>query len=289
MMPEPRSPRSVDSVPVLDASIVAPYPPAGTPAAYELRIGTQRYIFAHAFGVWSAPAGTPQATIATIEVPYLPNDPAERVVIWVESLALLTGRDFYPWVKIDEQYLKVVTYGPLPSPLIEVPRRGFGAQMATIKANAVVSVVDTFALGETTRRYDLGPADSQAEAVRPQPIGADVVMTVRSFTGANVHEQIVQDGRYSRTGATNRGTREVADFNQALYSIQFESIDLHAKPGRMQSYTVPHPPNTPSTGSLMILTAELAWPVWGQPPRRACTAATVHPADVVDSWLVDRR
>jgi hypothetical protein len=236
--------------------------------------------------MWVAPAGTPQAPVTTADVPYLPDDPAERVAIPVASTVMLTGRTL-PWVRINEQWLKVVVYGPA---VVEVPRRGYGALVAAVAADAVVSVVDSFSGGYTTGRYDTLPWTlAGAEAIRPQPIDADVVLTVRSFTGANVHEQIVQDGRYSRTGATNRGTREVADFNQALYSIQFESTDLHAKPGRMQSYTVPHPPNTPSTGSLMILTAELFWPIWGQPPRRSCTAALVHPADVVDAWLVDRR
>ncbi len=164
--------------------------------------------------------------------------------------------------------------------------------VGTIAANATVTVVDSFATGYVTGRYD---APGSPEQVRAQPVDADVVMTERSASGVlfqDFHEQLVQDGRFSRAGALGRGAQEMADFVDPLVSIEFETDDLNARPGRLQAYALPHPDNpllVPLTGEYMILSAALTWPVWGQPPRRQCQAAAVHPAKVVDTWVSDSR
>jgi len=155
-----------------------------------------------------------------------------------------------------------------------------------IKAGAVVTAIDSLGDLLTTGRYDVA---GSPERIRPQPIGADVVMTARHNTPGLVHEQLVQDGRYSRSGATARAAQEEIDFNQALISIQFETDDLNAKPGRLQTYHIPDPVVTLLQGEYMILSAELSWPVWGEVPRRVCTAAEVRSASVLDTWLVDTR
>ena len=144
------------------------------------------------------------------------------------------------------------------------------------------NLVDSLGDGKPTRRYD---AAGSPEIVRAQAIGADVVMTVRTSTDPAIHEQLVQDGRYSRTGAGNRGTAELAAFGVPHASIQFETEDLHAKPGRVQAYDL----GAGMAGQFMIVSAELTWPAWGHPPRRSCVAADVRGADVTDAWLVDTR
>lgn len=274
------------SLPVADASILDPVTDTGT--RREVRIGTQRLLVRYAEGVWSAPVGTEQTTTVTVDAPYEPNPAFENVVyIGVGDLAFLTGRNF-PWVRIDQQWLQVINYSTSPAPQIRVPRFGYGAQIGDIKAGAVVTVVDSFADIVTTGRYDT----PTPEVIRPQPIDSDVVMVVRSVTGQAIHEQIVQDGRYSRSGATARGTREAQDFYQAMINIQFDTTDLAASPGRLQAYDLAPPfpdGGAHQAGEYMILTADLTWPKWGDPPRRTCTATDIHPADVMDAWLVDRR
>jgi len=280
-------PAFIYSLPVVDASILDPI--TDVMPRREVRIGSQRLAVRYAEGVWSAPDGTPQTTTVTVDAPYEPNPTFENIVyIGVADLAFLTGRNF-PWVKIDEQWLQVMTYSTVPAPSIRVPRFGYGAQVGDIKAGAVVTVVDSLADIVTTGRYD---APGSLEVIRPQPIGADVVLVVRSSTGYAIHEQIVQDGRYSRDGATARGTREAQDFFQALIKIEFATTDMAASPGRLQAYDVAPPIPTGGArmaGQYMILTAELTWPKWGDPPLRSCMATAVHPSDVMDTWLVDRR
>ena len=274
---------NLTSVPVLDASIVFPLDPAN---GYEVRIGAQRFLVGYAWGAWSAPPGTPQATVVTMDAPFDPGA-AGDVTIWIGDVSIFTGRDFGWWVKVNEQYLQVLAYGPIPSPQIVVPRSGYGAQVADLVVGDVVTVVDSLAGLAVTNRYN---TPGSQELTRAQPIDADVVVTVRSVTGAAIHEQIIQDGRYSRTGAAARGAREVADFHQALIAIEFETDDLNAIPGRLQAYDLPAGPTlSRMAGEYMILTAELSWPKWGDPPRRVCYATDVLAADVTDAWLVDKR
>jgi hypothetical protein len=276
---------NIRSIPVVDASILDPITDAG--ARRDVRIGTQRLEVRYAYGPWSAPDGTPQTTVTTADVAFNPDPGVEgnQVTIPIASSELFAGRTL-PWILIDEQYLGVQNF--LTTSVV-VPRTGYGAMTGPIQAGATVSVVDSFATLQTSRRYDAPPLPQNAEKVRPQAKEADVVMTVRSTTAPAIHEQLVQDGRYSRAGAAARGAAEVADFSAPLTSIQFETEDLNAKPGRLQAYNLTEPGLTPLVGEAMILTAELTWPVWSQPPRRVCQAARVQAASVVDTWIVDQR
>lgn len=286
MVPDPATdPAFLVSMPVGDASIIDKI--TDVPERREIRVGTQRLLARYAEGVWSCPPETPQTTTVTADVAYEP-DPAfgPIVAIGVADVSIFGPRNF-PWVKIDEQWLKVMQYGIPGGPYIHVPRFGWGGLIGELKAGAVVTAVDSLADIVTTGRYD---APGSLERVRAQPIDCDVVMTVRAVNGLAIHEHIVQDGRYTREGAGNRASRELSDFRQELISIQFETTDLNAKPGRRQAYNLIDPTGTmtPLVGDYMILTATLTWPVWGQVPRRVCTATEVHPADIVDAWLVDK-
>ena len=284
--------QNVESIPVLDASILDPSADPGVDR--EIRVGSMRLLCRHLTGIWNAPAGTPQTTETTAAVAYEPN-PADGSItaqIPVASLAFLTGRESgAPWVLIDEQYLRLngwaATGGPAPGPWIGVWRRGFGAMLGPIQLGAVVSNVDSLGYLRPTRRYQTAP--TAYELIRNQPIDSDVVLTVRSTTGPAIHEHLVQDGRYGRTGATNRGVQELADFSAPLTAIDWETEDLNARPGRLQEYNFPAAPHPATAGYYMILSAEWSWPVWGKPPRIRCHAARVSAANVIDTWLIDSR
>jgi hypothetical protein len=160
--------------------------------------------------------------------------------------------------------------------------------IGAIQANAVVTAIDALSYLYVTGRYDT----PTAEVVRPQPIDSDVVLVERAVGGAPaVYEHLVQDGRYSRTGAAARGQQELADFSAPIRAIDVETDDLNAKPGRLLTYSfdADDPELDPSTGEYMILSAAIAWPVWGQRPRRQCRAAQVVAATVMDTWISDTR
>jgi len=265
--------------PVVDASIIDA---VTDQAGREVRVGSERFTIRYAHGPWSPPLNTPTSTTVGNDVAYNPTG-AGDVVISVTNDQFLNGRPRPCWVRIDDQFLLVKSAG---GNLVTVPRVGFGCQTSIIKGGSLISAIDSFGGGVVTGRYDRPGA---GELVRRQPVGADVVMTVRSAQAPGVLEHFVQDGRYSRAGAAARGVEELADFAAPLTSIQFQTTDLNIRPGRLVSYDFVEPPLAPMTGSLMILTAELSWPVWGELPWRNCYAAHVEAADVVDAWLVDRR
>ena len=288
IVPDPATdPAFLLSMPVQDASILDKITDTGV--RREVRVGTQRLLARYAEGAWSSPAGTSQTTVMATDSGFPPGPGVNFLT--VQSTDFLRGRNM-PWIKVDEQYLKVLSYtaaGVTPATM-QVPGTGWGAIIGAIKTGAVVTAIDSLGDIVTTGRYD---APGSLEKMRPQPIDAEVVMVVRTAeTDHAVHEQIVQDGRFARANAGNRGVREWQDFRRPLVELAFETDDLNAKPGRLQVYNLPEPPEPGMdalAGEYMILSAELSWPVWGQPPRRTCHAAAVHAADVVDAWLVDRR
>ena len=264
--------------PVDDASIVDR---VTDQAGREIRVGSQRYLIRYAHGAWSAPVNNPTSTTCSA-VAYNPTAGGD-VVIPITNDVFLNGRPRPCWVKVNDMYLLVKSAG---GNLVTVPRVGFGCQTGPIQNLDVMYAIDSFGGGTTTGRYDKPGAP---EVIRAQPVDADVVMTVRTSQSPAVHEHFVQDGRYSRAGAADRGAREIADFAPPTTSINFESDDLNCKPGRQVEYSFVDPGLAEMHGRYMILTAELTWPKWGEPPRRVCYAAHVEAADVVDAWLVDKR
>jgi hypothetical protein len=292
-VPVPGSgPPILTSLPVIDASIGLP--PAEPGSATEVRIGSQRVYVSDFIGPWKAPADTPQTTTVTADVPFNPDPGVENnsVTIPVASTVFMTGRATpWAWVRIDDQYLRVDNWA---AAWIVVPRTGFGAMVGPISANTAVSTVDSLGHLTTTSRYEFEyPQQApHEESLRAQPVDADVVLTVRSTEAAlSIHEHLVQDGRYTRPGATSRGQQEVADFKAYTKAIDFETEDLNAKPGRLIAYSfdVGHPFLTPTTGEFMILSSDITWPVWGQVPRIRCHAAKVETPDVTETWLTDLR
>ena len=280
VVPHPTVPDRLRDFPVVDASILDR---VHDQPGREIRVGTQRAIVRYAYGVWSSPAGTPQSTVTTADVAFNPVQPPTTINIPVASVTMFLGRLFNSWVKVDEQYLIVTS---APGPHIVVVTSGWGGMTGPIKAGAAVSMIDSFVEVTLTGRYD---APGSPEVPRAQGRDTDVVMVVRSSTPPGIHEQLVQDGRYVISGATNRGQHEIADFALPAKSIQFETTDTNALPGRVQSYSFVEPPLVTSAGDYMILTTDITWPVWGELPLRTCTAANIGAADIVDAWLVDPR
>ena len=96
-------------------------------------------------------------------------------------------------------------------------------------------------------------------------------------------EGFVQDGRYSYAGAQARADDDLATFKDPLISLEWETDDLNALPGRSQvialsSDTVNPPLNTTVT----ILRVEIAFPLRTLPPRRTCTGGMVKPSSFMD-------
>jgi len=270
--------------PVEDASIIGN---VTDQAGREIRVGSQRMLIRYAQGRWSGlspdPNNNPTSSIVSTALVAFNPGGAGDVAFSVASDQFIQGRGIPCWVKVEEQYLLVKQN---LGGVFQVPRVGFGAQTADIRQNMVVAAIDSFASGTTTGRYDTPGAP---ETIRAQPVDSDVVMTYRSFAAPAVHEQLVQDGRYVISGAANRGSHEVQDFKSPAVLVEFETTDMNAKPGRLQAYAFTEPPIAETSGSYMIVSAEFSWPVWGEPPRRVCTAANVQSANITDAWVVDPR
>lgn len=269
---------AVHDFPVMDASILDK---TTDEPGREIRIGNQRLVVRYAYGPWTAPAGTPMSTVTTADVAFDGTGAFHFVSVPIASGAMFAGRLFDSWVVINDQYIRV-SQGSQP---MLIGSSGWGGMTGPIKAGSSVTMVDSLSELTTTGRYD---APGSPEVPRAQPIDSDVVMTQRASQSPAIHEHIIQDGRYNRQGAINRGFAELDKFAQPLVSIQFETTDINARPGRLQRYGYVDP-GADMDGAYMILTTEISFPVWGQLPVRVCTAAEVHEADVTDAWLVDRR
>jgi hypothetical protein len=97
----------------------------------------------------------------------------------------------------------------------------------------------------------------------------------------------VQDGRFSEAGAMARAVSELADFAAPIVSYEWETEDLNAAPGRMQSIALVE--GTPVTADVRITNVEVTPIVTGHPPRRRVRATKIQTAGVVDIWVDDAR
>jgi hypothetical protein len=134
---------------------------------------------------------------------------------------------------------------------------------------------------------------------RVQPEGAPAVLVVVREDAAvaavlaaregsdGFYEHLVQDGRYNRDGARARALAELADFSQPTVTYAWETDDLNAAPGLMQ--TIALSAGTPVSATVRITNVTITPIATNQPPRRQVTAAAVRPAGVLDVWAQELR
>jgi hypothetical protein len=199
---------------------------------------------------------------------------------------LLSGPIYtYAWVLIGEQYTLVMNYGGYIAVLVDADVDGYYAALhAPVTAGATVTRLAFFQSlqGETS----IATAQSGPQPIRAQPAGSDVVGVVRrwptsygSWPPPNV-EHLIQDGRYSFAGMTERALSELADFDHVAITAEWDTDDPNARVGRQQVVLLDAP--DPLSTSFTILTSEITWPVSNHAPRRHCTGGTTKHADLLD-------
>jgi len=96
-------------------------------------------------------------------------------------------------------------------------------------------------------------------------------------------EGFVQDGRYSYLGAQARADEDLATFRDPLISVEWETDDLNALPGRSQVIALSSDAVTPPINTTVTITrVELSFPLRTLPPRRQCTGGVVKPSTFMD-------
>lgn len=93
----------------------------------------------------------------------------------------------------------------------------------------------------------------------------------------------VQDGRYSYAGAQARADSELAAFEDPLISVEWQTDDLNAIPGRSQVIALASDTiNPPINRTVTILRVEISFPLRTLPPRRTCSGGIVKPSTFLD-------
>jgi hypothetical protein len=94
-------------------------------------------------------------------------------------------------------------------------------------------------------------------------------------------EGFVQDGRYAYAGAQARADSDLADFKDPLISLDWETDDLNAIPGRAQVVALASD-TIAIDRTVTILRVEITFPLRTLPPRRRCTGGYVKPSNFLD-------
>jgi hypothetical protein len=131
------------------------------------------------------------------------------------------------------------------------------------------------------------PSPGDNDNLRAQVTSAPVVTLAMADDRVGVFppllEGFVQDGRYSYAGAQARAASDLAAFKAPLVSLDWETDDLNALPGRSQVIALASAAvNPPINTTVTILRVELTFPLRTLPPRRSCTGGTVKPSTFLD-------
>jgi len=169
--------------------------------------------------------------------------------------------------------------GPLPYGVFTVP----------IAAGEIVEWVDAVT--------NLQPHGLTWPLQFPNPAPGDVTIRahvtetpmVTIAVAATAHDQwpplegFVQDGRYSYAGAQARADADLAAFKDPLITVEWDTDDLNAIPGRAQAMALASDTIDPAiTTTVTILRVDLSFPLRTLPPRRSCAGGTVKPSSFMD-------
>jgi hypothetical protein len=198
------------------------------------------------------------------------------------------------WIRIGNQYAAYVS--------IESPGGGFLLLNLALAIHAYGHLTVPMAIGQTVEwvdcameDYPLGlqwqHADVTDGIIHAQPIATPAVLFARAQTGLATWpplEGFVQDGRYSYLGAQARADADLAAFQDPLESVEWETEDLHAKPGRHQVINLTGSSvMDPLSITVTITRVELSFPLRTQPPRRRCSGGELKASTFLDLVVTD--
>lgn len=273
-------------IPIAEANVIDALSTTGD----YVRIGTQLGETMSAFNPVLDTSNNAPGTTVTAEAA------AGITVIYVADTSPFPD---YGWCQIAGQ---TVAFTKASATAINLPPQPYyGALAAPVGVGTQVMLLP-WILFDPQDRFVGGPSWSPFMRVpsRLQTEGTPVVLGVRKQNQTiaediaaregsdGYYEHLVQDGRYSKEGATTRANAELANFANSLVSYEWETDDLNAAPGRMQHIALVNSGgNSAITVDVRITNVDVTPLLSNHPPRRAVRATQVQPASVLDVWLDD--
>jgi hypothetical protein len=277
-------------VPLSDATIF-PLPSAPTDR-YLARLGTQWIYVEQPVSVTANGAQPPQGRVQMAFVPGsfgLRLDP-------IKTLPPPNG-----WIRVGNQYARYEGYNQDPL-LVVWELRLVSAVGPGALAYGVLT--EPIAVGETVEWVDAalkihqhglwfgetGSSSTGDDFLRAHPVDTPLVtLAVPQENPALWPEGFVQDGRYSYAGAHARAESDRVAFENPVLSVEWETDDLNALPGREQVIALSSAAvNPPINTTVTILRVELSFPLRTLPPRRRCTGGTVKPSTFLDLAVTEQ-
>lgn len=193
----------------------------------------------------------------------------------VADLTVFT--ESYGWVKVGDQIVRYSGTGG--GQLTGLPASGFGSLTAAVKSSTQVTWLGGIRLSDTGVTFEPPLKTGEAVVQRVELEDTTAQALVAAVEGGDgIHEHKVSDNRLTVDGAITRAAQELGAFNGSLTTVTWDTEDLNARPGRVQ---------TVNFGSfiddLLITRVSLTFPQPYALPRRQCEASNVRTSEVLDA------
>jgi hypothetical protein len=264
-------------VPIADASMF----PAGA-GRHLARLGTQWVYVEQPVTVTANGAQPPQGKTDTA---FAPGDALS--VAAVQTVPPPAG-----WIRVGNQYSRYesIVGNPLTGSfdlLLPTTNRPYGVFTEPIPVGETVEWVDCVMKLHSHGLWwgEPGASSTGDDYIRAHPVGTPLVTLAepQGNTPEVWPEAFVQDGRYSYAGAQARAAADLAAFGDPLVSVEWETDDLNAVPGREQVIALSSAAvNPPVNTTVTITRVEISFPLRTLPPRRRCTGGVVKPSAFMD-------
>ena len=282
----PRTESQLLGVPIDDATLFNLT--AGVDAMQLCRIGTQ-WIYAR--NPISVRANGANPTQTKVRSPFTPGN----AILQLDPVPASMVPPVSGWIRVGNQYSRYAGITGPPTGLwqVDLPLgKPYGMFTMPIPTGEIVEWVDALMYIEPAGLiWDAfatpQPSPGDNNNLRAQVTSAPVVTLAMADDRVGVFppllEGFVQDGRYSYAGALARAESDLATFQDPLVSVDWETDDLNALPGRSQVIAMSSAAVTPAMNTTVtILRVEVSFPLRTWPPRRRCTGGMVKPSTFMD-------
>ena len=271
-------------IPLTDASFMDAS--LGVDYQHFVRLGTQAVVLQSPVSVHGV--NPPQSRLIQA---FTPGDTG----LYCEAISPLPPAQ--GWIRIGNQYAAYVS--------IETVGGGSGYLLLNLalSIHAYGHLTVPMAIGQTVEWVDCAMEDyplglqwlhvSVTDGIiHAQPVDTPAVLFARSQVGLDGWppiEGFVQDGRYSYTSAQARADADLAAFQNPLESVEWETEDLHAQPGRAQVINLTGSSvMDPLSITVTITRVEITFPLRTLPPRRRCSGGVLKATTFLDLVVTDQ-
>jgi Concanavalin A-like lectin/glucanases superfamily len=196
----------------------------------------------------------------------------------------------YGWIRVGNQYARYGSYGGDPLTgiwYLNIAGPPYGRFTVPIPADETVEWVDG-AANMVARAIDWRAGGLERSDWTDETRAASVNSPVVTLAMAQAPvsswpelESFVQDGRYSYIGAQARADADLAAFRDPLTSIEWDTEDLNAIPGRAQVIAMDSDAISVSS-TVTIVRVDLTFPLRSLPARRRCAGGSLKPSSFLD-------